>query len=121
MVITTKDQVKTRATTPSEEEQKQAVKAPKGKHWGDKQPKVFVASEREAEELIREVDSSVTISNGVVKSQTETLDTYIVDVGGRTVISGPLAGPVAQSRGLTLLTEGEGNPPEGEKDETGTG
>jgi hypothetical protein len=156
MVITTKSQLKTRAQKPSEEElatagtssesQSQSSSSAGGspetwtqkedgsfegsngsKHWGDRYPKVAVGSRAEAEALIKELDPTAKVSKGVVKSQQDTLETFIVDVGGRTIVSGPLARTIAQARGLLELTSGDGNPTtavqpqEGAGDEAGTG
>lgn len=151
VTITTKNQAKTRANKPEEAETGAEMKSdmpstspapapepadwtqnedgsfsgPGGaKHWGDKHPKVAVASKVEAEALIREIDPTAKISGAKVTSQRDTVDTFIVEVGNRTIISGPLARLVGQSRGLQELTSGDGNPSvakpqEGAGDETG--
>src|SRR5262245_6837304 len=87
------------------------------KHWGERHPKVAVASRAEAEELIRQVDNTAKISGLTVRSERDTIDTYIVAVGTRVIISGPLAVPVSQARGLDLLTAGDGNPPVAKQEE----
>lgn len=81
------------------------------KHYGDRQPKVRVATYQEAEDLLRAVANDAKISKGVAKSQQDTVDTYICELApGNVVISGPLATKVAALRGLMLMSEGEGNP-----------
>ena len=89
-----------------------------GKHYGDTQPKVWVSSVHEAVRLIREVDPTAKLPKETdkieaplsVPSHTDTVNTEIVEVGGKTVISGPLARVIASMRGLQLLGAGEGNP-----------
>lgn len=83
---------------------------PDGKHWGDRMPKVAVGSKIEAEQLVKEADATAKISGSKVSSDRDTVDTYIVEVNGRWIISGPLAALVATNRGLNLLTSGDGNP-----------
>lgn len=131
--ITTKSQ-KSRTVTPPAEEAKSAAAstatpstepaAQAKNHYGDSQPKVFIGSVREALELIKQVDVTAKPSGELppitVTSKLDTLNTYIVDVDGKLVISGPLARAVANLRGLDLLLAGQGNPTVEMTDETGS-
>lgn len=82
------------------------------KHWGDKYPKVMLSSRLAVEQALKEVDNTAQIEGAVVRSQKDTVDTYIAEVApGKWVVSGPLARMIAQAKGLTEMTSGEGNPP----------
>ena len=91
-----------------------------GTHYGDTQPKVFMPSVAEALKMIQMIDPTAKLpkskNNDVpmapieVPSRTDTINTWIVDVGGKTVVSGPLARLIASARGDVPLGAGEGNP-----------
>ena len=85
------------------------------KHYGDTQPKIIVGSVKEALGMLKEADPTVKIPDTdkapvCVSSKVETVDTHVVNVGGKIVVSGPLARKVSQIRGIDMLFAGEMNP-----------